>query len=190
MDRTRINKTAVKIFFGIICWILFGVYVANVYAGEMSVGYTAIAKEGSSECRQTTINKGKSKQVKVSASQKKWYKKVGVVYQNPDYQLFMPTVEKEIKFGAKSDEYADEIAEKFGVKHLYVRHPQSLSEGQKRRVSIAAVVATAPEVLILDEPMNGLDKDGVQDMRRYLLHLKEQGKTILLASFLLSSFLL
>lgn len=76
MDRTRINKTAVKIFFGIICWILFGVYVANVYAGEMSVGYTAIAKEGSSECRQTTINKGKSKQVKVSASQKKWYKKV------------------------------------------------------------------------------------------------------------------
>ena len=76
MDRTRINKTAVKIFFGIICWILFGVYVANVYAGEMSVGYTAIAKEGSSECRQTTNNKGKSKQVKVSASQKKWYKKV------------------------------------------------------------------------------------------------------------------
>ena len=56
----------------------------------------------------------------------------------------MPTVEKEIKFGAKSDEYADEIAEKFGIKHLYARHPQSLSEGQKRRVSIAAVVATNP----------------------------------------------
>ena len=39
-----------------------------------------------------------------------------------------------------------------------------------------------PDLLILDEPMNGLDKDGVQDMRRYLLQLKEQGKTILLAS--------
>ena len=54
-----------------------------------------------------------------SKQSKKWYHKIGVVYQNPDYQLFMPTVEKEIKFGAMSDEYADEIAEKFGIKHLY-----------------------------------------------------------------------
>ena len=46
---------------------------------------------------------------------KAWYKKVGVVYQNPDYQLFMPTVRQEISFGAKSEEYAAEIAELFGV---------------------------------------------------------------------------
>lgn len=96
-----------------------------------------------------------------SKQSKKWYHKIGVVYQNPDYQLFMPTVEKEIKFGAMSDEYADEIAEKFGIKHLYARHPQSLSEGQKRRVSIAAVVATDPEVLILDEPTVGQDYQGL-----------------------------
>lgn len=95
---------------------------------------------------------------------KKWYQKVGVVYQNPDYQLFMPTVEQEIRFGAKSEEYADEIAEAFGVKKLYRRHPQSLSEGQKRRVSIAAVVATAPEVLILDEPTVGQDYKGLCEM--------------------------
>ena len=107
-----------------------------------------------------------------SKQSKKWYKKVGVVYQNPDYQLFMPTVEKEIKFGAKSDEYADEIAEKFGVKHLYVRHPQSLSEGQKRRVSIAAVVATAPEVLILDEPTNDLDIVTLGILEEYLRAFK------------------
>ena len=105
---------------------------------------------------------------------KKWYKKVGVVYQNPDYQLFMPTVEKEIKFGAKSDEYADEIAEKFGVKHLYVRHPQSLSEGQKRRVSIAAVVATNPEVLILDEPTVGQDYKGLCEMVEVLNRIHEE----------------
>lgn len=59
-----------------------------------------------------------------------WFKKVGVVYQNPDYQLFMPTVEKEINFGAPSPEYAEHIAELFGIKHLWHRHPQSLSEGQ------------------------------------------------------------
>ena len=105
---------------------------------------------------------------------KAWYKKVGVVYQNPDYQLFMPTVEKEIKIGAKSDEYADEIAEKFGVKQLYARHPQSLSEGQKRRVSIAAVVATDPEVLILDEPTVGQAYKGLCEMVEVLNRIHEE----------------
>ena len=105
---------------------------------------------------------------------KAWYKKVGVVYQNPDYQLFMPTGENEIKFGAKSDEYADEIAEKFGVKQLYARHPQSLSEGQKRRVSIAAVVATDPEVLILDEPTVGQDYKGLCEMVEVLNRIHEE----------------
>ncbi len=109
-----------------------------------------------------------------SKQSKKWYKKVGVVYQNPEYQLFMPTVEKEIKFGAKSDEYADEIAEKFGIKHLYARHPQSLSEGQKRRVSIAAVVATNPEVLILDEPTVGQDYKGLCKMVEVLNRIHEE----------------
>ena len=109
-----------------------------------------------------------------SKQSKKWYKKVGVVYQNPDYQLFMQTVEKEIKFGAKSDEYADEIAEKFGIKHLYARHPQSLSEGQKRRVSIAAVVATNPEVLILDEPTVGQDYKGLCEMVEVLNRIHEE----------------
>lgn len=109
-----------------------------------------------------------------SKQSKKWYKKVGVIYQNPEYQLFMPTVEKEIKFGAKSDEYADEIAEKFGIKHLYARHPQSLSEGQKRRVSIAAVVATAPEILILDEPTVGQDYNGLCKMVKVLNSIHEE----------------
>ena len=109
-----------------------------------------------------------------------WYKKVGVVYQNPDYQLFMPTVEKEICFGAKSPEYAEKIAELFQIKHLWHRHPQSLSEGQKRRVSIAAVVASQPEVLLLDEPTVGQDYDGLCGMIEILnrLHL-ETGNTVI-----------
>ena len=111
---------------------------------------------------------------------KAWYKKVGVVYQNPDYQLFMPTVENEIKFGAKSDEYADEIAEKFGIKHLYARHPQSLSEGQKRRVSIAAVVATNPEVLILDEPTVGQDYRGLCKMVEVLNRIHTDTKNTMI----------
>lgn len=118
-----------------------------------------------------------------SKGSKKWYKKVGVVYQNPDYQLFMPTVEKEIGFGAKSKEYADTIAEKFGVKHLYARHPQSLSEGQKRRVSIAAVVATEPEVLILDEPTVGQDYKGLCEMTDVLNGIHEKtGNTMIIVT--------
>ena len=109
-----------------------------------------------------------------------WFKKVGVVYQNPDYQLFMPTVRQEISFGAKSEEYAAEIAELFGVKHLWERHPQSLSEGQKRRVSIAAVAACEPEVLLLDEPTVGQDYDGLCQMVEILNKLHEQtGNTMI-----------
>ena len=109
-----------------------------------------------------------------------WFKKVGVVYQNPDYQLFMPTVEKEINFGAPSPEYAEHIAELFGIKHLWHRHPQSLSEGQKRRVSIAAVVACRPEVLLLDEPTVGQDYDGLCQMVEILNKLHVQtGNTMI-----------
>ena len=109
-----------------------------------------------------------------------WFKKVGVVYQDPDYQLFMPTVEKEINFGAPSPAYAEHIAELFGIKHLWRRHPQSLSEGQKRRVSIAAVVACRPEVLLLDEPTVGQDYDGLCQMVEILNKLHEQtGNTML-----------
>ena len=111
---------------------------------------------------------------------KAWYKKVGVVYQNPDYQLFMPTVRQEISFGTKSEEYAAEIAELFGVKHLWERHPQSLSEGQKRRVSIAAVAACDPEVLLLDEPTVGQDYDGLCALVEILnkLHM-QSGNTMI-----------
>lgn len=115
-----------------------------------------------------------------SRQSKKWFRRVGVVYQNPDYQLFMPTVEKEIGFGARSADYADRIAEQFGVRHLYSRHPQSLSEGQKRRVSIAAVVAGAPEVLILDEPTVGQDYRGLCEMVEVLnrVHTQTQNTMI------------
>ena len=108
-----------------------------------------------------------------------WFRQVGVVYQNPDYQLFMPTVRQELCFGAKSEAYAKEIAERFGVMPLWERHPQSLSEGQKRRVSIAAVAACAPQVLLLDEPTVGQDYEGLCAMTHILneLHM-ETGNTM------------
>ena len=87
----------------------------------------------------------------------KWFSKVGYVYQNPVYQLFMPTLLSEISFKAKSEEIAREMINAFGLSGLEQRHPQSLSEGQKRRASIAAVCASEPTILFLDEPTVGQD---------------------------------
>ena len=87
----------------------------------------------------------------------KWFSKVGYVYQNPVYQLFMPTLLSEISFKAKSEKIAREMINAFGLSGLEQRHPQSLSEGQKRRASIAAVCASEPSILFLDEPTVGQD---------------------------------
>ena len=62
------------------------------------------------------------------------------------------------------------------------RHVRKYSLGMRQRLGLAQAIMEDPELLVLDEPMNGLDKDGVRDMRKYLLDLKEKGKTILIAS--------
>lgn len=62
------------------------------------------------------------------------------------------------------------------------RHVRKYSLGMRQRLGLAQAIMEDPELLILDEPMNGLDKEGVADMRQYLLDLKEMGKTILIAS--------
>lgn len=111
---------------------------------------------------------------------RKWFKSVGYIFQNPDYQLFMPTVKDEIYFNQKDREYADKIATLFDVKKLYSRHPQSLSEGQKRRVSIAAVLASRPSVVILDEPTVGQDYKHLKEMvdTLNLIHQEEKNTMI------------
>ena len=88
---------------------------------------------------------------------KKWFGKVGVVYQNPNYQLFMPSVKQEIEFNAFSPEYAREITNRLNLEKIADRHPQSLSEGQKRKVTLAAVLAGKPDLLLIDEPTVGQD---------------------------------
>ena len=77
----------------------------------------------------------------------------------------MPTVEQEVALGAEIwMSMRRRLCSCFCIEQLAQRHPHSLSEGQKRRVSIAAVVASNPEVLLLDEPTVGQDYAGLSEM--------------------------
>ena len=108
--------------------------------------------------------------------------KVGMVFQYPEYQLFAETVEKDVAFGLKNfrkdikDEkeiaaHVKEALETVGLNYAAVkdRSPFELSGGQKRRVAIAGVIVTKPEILILDEPAAGLDPLGKRGLME-LLH--------------------
>lgn len=108
-------------------------------------------------------------------------KNVGIVFQDPDDQLFSADVYRDISFGAMNlgfskevvDQKVTEAMEKTGVAHLAERPTHALSYGQKKRVAIAGVLVMEPKVIILDEPTAGLDPQGVRDIMSLLQELKE-----------------
>lgn len=74
------------------------------------------------------------------------------------------------------------VMQQVGLNPNLKLHVKKYSLGMRQRLGLAQAIMENPDLLVLDEPMNGLDKDGVRDMRSYLLELKNQGKTILIAS--------
>lgn len=107
-----------------------------------------------------------AKTMKDPAFRMDFHRKIGFVFQDPEVQLFCASVEDEIMFGpaqlglpeAEVRDRVEKYIQMFGLGRVRDRAPFHLSGGEKKRVALASVLAMDPTVLVLDEPMNGLDE--------------------------------
>ena len=117
---------------------------------------------------------------------------LGVVFQYPEYQLFEETVDLDISYGPRKAGYSEEETEEhvawayeqLGLNREALKEmsPFELSGGQKRKVAIAGVLALRPDILVLDEPIAGLDPKGRNEFMAFVRSLREQGMTIIMIS--------
>lgn len=116
--------------------------------------------------------------------------KVGIVFQDPNDQLFAPTVKEDVAFGPMNlgleyDEVKkriEEALEMVGMSGFEDKTPHHLSGGQQKRVAIAGIVAMRPDIMILDEPTAGLDPEGVDKVLAILNKLNSEGMSIVISS--------
>ncbi|MGL4669221.1 MAG: ATP-binding cassette domain-containing protein [Methanobacteriaceae archaeon] len=116
--------------------------------------------------------------------------KVGIVFQNPDDQLFAPTVEEDIAFGPlnlglsqeETEKRVTDSLKKVGMGGFENKPPHHLSGGQKKRIAIAGILAMNPKIMILDEPTSGLDPKGASKILKLLYQLNKEGITIIIST--------
>lgn len=118
-------------------------------------------------------------------------RKVGMVFQFSEYQLFSETVLKDVMFGPKNFGLNEEEAKKVAIEalhsvgineYLFDRSPFELSGGQKRRIAIAGVLASSPDILVLDEPTVGLDPLGRQEILSLVDKINNSGVTVIIVT--------
>ncbi len=142
------------------------------------------AKEGKYFFQGEEINNKKLEDNKFC---KLFHKKIGFAFQNSDAQLFCSNVYDEVAFGPRQmgieesavKERVEDCLRLLDIEDLRDREPYNLSGGEKKRVAIASVLALNPEVLVLDEPMNGIDPKGKKFLRELMIKLNSSGKTII-----------
>ena len=116
--------------------------------------------------------------------------KVGIVFQDPNDQLFAPTVKEDIAFGPMNlglsydevEKRVEDALKMVGMENYEDKTPHHLSGGQQKRIAIAGIIAMKPELMILDEPTAGLDPDGVEKVLNILNQLNEEGMTLIISS--------
>ncbi|MFH1223897.1 MAG: ABC transporter ATP-binding protein [Pseudomonadota bacterium] len=115
---------------------------------------------------------------------------IGFVFQNPETQLFCSSVYEEVAFAPMQMGMNEEqtrlkvkkYLELLGIQKLSQRVPYFLSEGEKKKVALASVLVMEPKVLVLDEPMNGIDPKTKRFISELLVNLNREGKTIICAT--------
>ena len=121
---------------------------------------------------------------------KAFHQRVGFVFQNSETQLFCPDVHDEIAFGPRQmglaerevEERVNDCLDLLHLQGFQHRPPYHLSGGEKRKVAIACVLALNPEVIALDEPMNGLDPRTQRWLVEFLVALNRSGKTLIIST--------
>ena len=116
--------------------------------------------------------------------------KVGIVFQDPNDQLFAPTVKEDVAFGPMNlgleyeevERRISEALELVGMSGFEDKTPHHLSGGQQKRVAIAGIIAMRPDIMILDEPTAGLDPEGVDKVLSILDDLNKEGMSIVISS--------
>lgn len=119
-----------------------------------------------------------------------WRSRVALVLQDADDQIFAATVAEDVSFGPLNQGLAEAVVrarvqsslEALGVADLADRPPHMLSGGQKKRVAIAGAVAMEPEILLLDEPTAGLDREGADQLIAVLRNLGQRGMTLVFST--------
>jgi len=108
--------------------------------------------------------------------------RIGVVLQNAEEQLIAPTVRDDVSFSPRNygysapvvDEMVDAVLQELGITHLADRICHYLSGGEKRKVALAGALVTRPELIVLDEPFEGLDPRSKHEMIDLLNHLHDE----------------
>ena len=121
---------------------------------------------------------------------KNFHKRIGYIFQNPDVQLFNATVYDEIAFAPRQMNLDEDIIHQrvnelliyLNIQHLQNRPSYHLSGGEQKKVALAAILALNPDILMIDEPLNGLDNKTRQWFKDFLIDFIKANKTILIST--------
>ena len=173
---------------GVNLQILDGEFVAIM--GENGAGKTTLVKMFNGLLKPTSGSVTVDGVETTERSVAQLSRNVGLIFQNPDNQLFAETVEQELGFSLKNFGFSDEVVQKRVTSFLHIldleryanSSPFVLSGGERKRVALAAILVWDPRHVIMDEPTIGQDYLQKERLRNFIMQLVSQGKTIIIVT--------
>ncbi|HVC27313.1 MAG TPA: ABC transporter ATP-binding protein [Nitrososphaerales archaeon] len=170
--------------------VTFGKGETVAIVGENGAGKTTLVRHANGLLKPTTgsvLVDGVDTRETTTATLSR---KVGIAFQNPDHQLFSESVESEVRFALRNFGFAEDLVSKrlewalnfFGLEQYRKSSPLVLSGGEKKRLTLACILAWDPEVVVLDEPTVGQDSLQKEKLAQIFRMLRSTGKTIVIVS--------